>query len=105
MCAVDAGHPLRKYGVACAVSVCEADNEVSRIKEELLLLPREMNAHMSYYRKLAARLTQLQAILAADVGPTVEQLQAAGYVALQGVGRFQPSAEDIASSDVVRSAL
>lgn len=105
MRAVDGGHPLRTYGVACAVSVCEADNEVSRIKEELLLLPKEMNAHLSYYRNLAARLTQLQTLLTADDGPTAEHLQAAGYSVLQGVGRYQPSVEGIVSNAAVRSGV
>jgi len=77
--AVDDGNPLRSYGVARAMAVCEADNEVSRIREELDLLPREMRAHVSYYRRLAARLSKLRAALVPDSEPTAEELQAIGY--------------------------
>lgn len=78
---------------------------MSRIKEELELLPKEMRAHLSYYRRLASRLTQLQTILAADAAPAAEQLAAAGYTQLRGLGRYQPSVESIGSDSAVRSGV
>jgi hypothetical protein len=84
------------------MAVCEAYNEVSRMKEELGLLPKEMQAHMQFYRDLEAKLKQLQAVLAADSTPTLEALQAAGFSVLLGTGRYQP-AELVLSSAAVRS--
>jgi hypothetical protein len=85
------------------MAVCEADNEVSRIKEELRLLPKEMQAHVQFYRDLESKLTQLQTVLAADSTPTLEGLQAAGFSTLLGIGRYQPTAESVLSSAGVRS--
>jgi hypothetical protein len=83
------------------MEVCEADNEVARIKEELEVLPKEMSAHLSHYCKLAAHLQHLQVALAAE--PTAQQLHDAGYTMLQGTGRYQPSSEAVAASAHVRS--
>jgi hypothetical protein len=85
------------------MAVCEADNEVSRIKEELQLLPKEMQAHVQFYRDLKSKLTQLQTVLAADSTPTLEGLHAAGFSMLLGTGRYQPSAESVLSIAGVRS--
>lgn len=85
------------------MSVCEADNEVSRIREELELLPREMRAHVSYYRRLAARLSKLQAALVPDSEPTAEELLAIAYTMLQGQGRYQPAMDDVLARGAVRS--
>lgn len=92
---------MRIYGVARAMEVCEADNEVARIKEELALLPQEMRAYLSYHTGLLQRLQQLQLALAGD--NTAEQLQAAGYTALQGSGRYQPSVQAVELSGSLRS--
>jgi hypothetical protein len=100
-CAVQQGSALRIYGVARAMEVCEADNEVARIKEELALLPQEMRAYVSYHRGLLQRLQQLQLTLAGN--STAQQLQAAGYTALEGAGRYQPNVQDVERSGGVRS--
>ena len=57
--AVQEGQALRRYGVARAIEVCEAANEVARIKEELILLPQEMQAYLSYHRRMLQRLEKL----------------------------------------------
>lgn len=101
--AVDSGHPLRLYGVARAMAVCEADNEVSRIREELVLLPQEMQAHLQYYRGLATRLSQLEARLAPACETSAQDLEAAGYTALQGGGRYQPDTSQLLSDAAARS--
>lgn len=85
------------------MAVCAADNEVSRIKEELLLLPREMRAHVRFYQGLESKLTGLHTVLAADSTPTAEGLRAAGLTMLLGTGRYQPAAESVLSSARVRS--
>jgi hypothetical protein len=65
---------LRVYGVASALELCEADNEVLRIKEELQLLPREMRVHMQYYQELISRQQRLISTLqAAPQGAEVGQ--------------------------------
>lgn len=83
------------------MEVCEADNAVARIKEELVLLPREMQAYVSNHRGLLQRLQQLQLALAGD--STAEQLEAAGYTPLDGTGRYQPSAQSLQSHAGLRS--
>jgi hypothetical protein len=85
------------------MAICEADNEVARIKEELVLLPQEMQAHIRFYRDLEAQLKQLQAAMAADSVPTPEGLVAAGFAVLPGMGRYQPAAADVLASSGVRS--
>lgn len=91
--------------MAIAVSVCEAHNEVARIVEELELLPKEMQAHLSYYRSLETRLTQFANALAAEQGTTSDLLQAVGYTVLQGRGRYQPGVDSIVSDAAVRSGV
>lgn len=41
--------------MAAVLELCEADNQVLRIKEELQLLPREMRAHLRHYQTLIQR--------------------------------------------------
>lgn len=101
-CAVHDSNPLRVYGVARAMAVCEADNEVSRLKEEVQLLPEEMQAHVAYYRKLISRLQQLQDVLS-DAAASAQQLRDAGWCQLGGTGRYQPDIESILASTAVRS--
>lgn len=89
------GAVLRTYGVARAMEVCEADNEVCRIREELQLLPQEMLAYIGYHKALQEKLQQLHSVLtAAD--------STAGYAEL-GAGRYQPSSDSIMSSSSMRS--
>jgi len=85
------------------MAVCEADNEVSRIKEELALLPQEMQAHLQHYRGLATRMAQLEARLAPACESTAEDLRAAGYTTLQGGGRYQPDMNQVLTVAAVRS--
>ncbi|WIA35963.1 hypothetical protein OEZ86_004340 [Tetradesmus obliquus] len=54
-CAAEEGSQLRLYGVARSIALCEADNEVQRIREELELLPREMTAHLCHLQQLLAK--------------------------------------------------
>lgn len=65
-----AGHGrLRRYGVATTLELCEADNQVLRIKEELELLPMEMRAHLRHYQALIQRQEALIcALQAAQAG-------------------------------------
>jgi hypothetical protein len=53
------------------LKVCSAYNEVQRIKEELWLLPREMQAHLQHWESvldLQAKLIDLLLPAAADAG-------------------------------------
>ena len=54
---------IRTYGVAFATRVCEADNEVRRIKEELPQLLQEMRAYTQYWKQLKVRQEQLETAL------------------------------------------
>jgi len=55
--------------VATALELCEADNQVLRIREELQLLPREMQAHLRHYQALIKRQEALiRALQAAQAG-------------------------------------
>lgn len=76
-----AGHGrLRRYGVATALELCEADNQVLRIKEELQLLPREMRSHLQHYQGLIQRQEELIDALklaqTADSNAEAQQLNA-----------------------------
>lgn len=51
------------YGMEVTLKVCEAYNEVQRIKEELQLLPREMEAHLQYWAAVIDKQDALIAIL------------------------------------------
>ncbi|WIA22063.1 hypothetical protein OEZ85_004408 [Tetradesmus obliquus] len=98
-CAAEEGSQLRLYGVARSIALCEADNEVQRIREELELLPREMTAHLRYLQQLLAKQGDVEAALLAAQRLPADQcdaaassLVAAGYGQLAGQGRYQPSA-------------
>jgi hypothetical protein len=93
------------YGVARSIALCEADNEVQRIKEELELLPREMSAHLQHLQQLLAQQEGIEAaLLAAQQSPSSPQLEAAtglaaaGYVQLGGAGRYVPSVVQLVST-------
>lgn len=96
------GNIFRRYGVGRALQLCEADNNVQRIKEELGLLVQEMRAHVSFYRNLMERLEQLEAAMLAPVGGA-SRLEAAGYHMLPGAGRYQPSAQQLVSDPLALS--
>ena len=72
------------YGMELSLQVCDAYNEVERIKEELRLLPREMQAHLQYWLAVIDKQDNLINILeppaAAAVSTTgvAQQLQAGG---------------------------
>lgn len=95
------------------MAVCEADNEVLRIREELQLLPQEMRAHLQYLQQLLATQGGMEAaLLAAQRAPTTQLdaaadgLVAAGYAQLGGMGRYQPSAlQLIGNGQAVSGAL
>lgn len=95
------------------MALCEADNEVQRIREELELLPREMQAHLRYLQQLLAKQGAIEAaLLAAQQAPAgqldvaASNLVAAGYVPLGGQGRYQPSAAQlVGNSQAVSGAL
>jgi hypothetical protein len=107
------GSKLRLYGVARSIALCEADNEVRRIKEELELLPQEMRAHLRYLQQLLATQSNIEAALLAAEQVPAAQLEAAaggvvaaGYVQLGGTGRYQASAVQLLeSSRAVSGAL
>lgn len=67
-----------------ALKVCDAYNEVQRIKEELLLLPREMSAHLQYWEAVLDKQERLVALLSAPASTAeaqqelAQQLHAAG---------------------------
>lgn len=99
------GSKLRLYGVARSITRCKADNEVQRIKEELQLLPREMRAHLQYLQQLLSTQGDIEAALLAaqqtpssEVAAAASSVVAAAYVQLGGVGRYQPSAEQLLSN-------
>ncbi|KAF6253505.1 hypothetical protein COO60DRAFT_1668684 [Scenedesmus sp. NREL 46B-D3] len=111
--AAEEGSKLRLYRVARSIALCEADNEVQRIEEELQLLPLEMQAHLRYLRQLLAKQGEIEAaLLAAQQVPTSQldaaasNLATAGYVQLGGTGRYQPSAVQlVANNQAVSGAL
>jgi hypothetical protein len=59
---------LRTYGVSRALAICEADNEVRRIREEVQLLVREMHAHLRYWEQKVAGQAALEAALQGVAG-------------------------------------
>lgn len=76
---------LQQYGMSVTLAVCEA-YEVQRIKEELALLPREMDAHLQYWQAVVDKQDRLIAVLltpppatAGDVEAAVQQLHAVGF--------------------------
>jgi hypothetical protein len=111
--AAEEGSKLRLYGVARSIALCEADNEVQRIEEELQLLPLEMQAHLQYLQQLLAKQGEIEAALlvaqqvpASQLDVAASNLVAAGYVQLGGTGRCQPSAVQlVADSQAVSGAL
>jgi len=77
---------LQQYGMSVTLAVCEAYNEVQRIKEELALLPREMEAHLQYWQAVVDKQDRLIAMLltpppatAGDVEAAVQQLHSIGF--------------------------
>lgn len=128
----DSADPLRVYGVAKSLELCEADNEVCRLQEELPQLRREMQAHMRYWQHLLERQQQLMEALliaastrrhataaglfdascAAQCASVLGQnMQACGYSvsspgAAQQPGRFLPTpAELLASPGALSGAV
>jgi hypothetical protein len=67
------------YGVARSLELCEADNEVLRLQEELPLLRREMQAHLKYWQQHINRQQQVERVLL-DVGSKVSDAAAAGLL-------------------------
>lgn len=67
-----------------ALKVCDAYNEVQRIKEELQLLPREMLAHLQYWESVIDKQERLVALLSTPASTAeaqqelAQQLHAAG---------------------------
>jgi hypothetical protein len=93
--AIAAGHGrLRRYGVAAALELCEADNQVLRIKEELQLLPREMHAHLRHYQALIQRQEVLINTLQA-AQPTANDAAARQLSAMLQVGPFWPAVQHL----------
>lgn len=70
------------YGMEVTLKVCDAYNEVQRIKEELQLLPREMQAHLQYWTAVIDKQDALIAVLspapAATPTDLAQRLQAGG---------------------------
>jgi hypothetical protein len=65
------GDVVSVYGMEVTFKVCSAYNEVQRIKEELRLLPREMQAHLQHWESVLdqqAKLIDLLLPAAADAG-------------------------------------
>lgn len=73
----DEADPLRVYGVARSLELCEADNEVLRLQEELPLLRREMQAHLKYWQQHISRQQQVEHVLL-DVDGKVHAAATAG---------------------------
>ncbi len=70
------GTALRLYGVSLALQVCEADNTVCRINEELALLVKEMHAHIKYWQALIDKQQRFISVLESALDPhsDVQQL-------------------------------
>jgi hypothetical protein len=90
------------------MAVVEADNEVNRIKEELQLLPKEMRAHITYWKKLLQQQQNLEARLqetvdnsAAGSDTVAAEVRNAGYVPLPGQGRYQPTVQQMLQQPAV----
>ncbi|WIA38925.1 hypothetical protein OEZ86_005078 [Tetradesmus obliquus] len=71
----DDADPLRVYGVARSLEVCEADNEVCRLQEELPLLLKEMKAHLKYWQRQVDQQQQVERVLL-DVASKVRDADA-----------------------------
>ena len=86
------GEVVSVYGMEVTLKVCAAYNEVERIKEELQLLPREMQAHLQYWSAIIDKQQRLINILlppaaaAETTADMVQQLHAGGMQ----VGMFHP---------------
>lgn len=67
-----------------ALKVCDAYNEVQRIREELDLLPQEMLAHLRYWESVLDKQERLVALLSTPVSSAeaqqrlAQELHAAG---------------------------
>ena len=78
------GEVVSVYGMEVTLKVCDAYNEVARIKEELVLLPREMQAHLQYWSAVIDKQERLINILlpsaaaAMSTADVVQQLHAGG---------------------------
>jgi hypothetical protein len=78
------GEVVSVYGMEVTLKVCAAYNEVERIKEELQLLPREMQAHLQYWSAIIDKQQRLINILlppastAESTADMVQQLHAGG---------------------------
>jgi hypothetical protein len=75
------------YGVARSLELCEADNEVLRLREELPLLRREMQAHLKYWRQCIDRQHQVERVLL-DVSNKVKDAIAAGLFNEERVAEY-----------------
>lgn len=73
--------------MAAALELCEADNQVLRIREELQLLPREMRAHLRHYQTLIQRQEELIQTLQ-QVQPGTDDAAAQQLAAILQVGPF-----------------
>lgn len=93
-----AGSLFHCIGVARSLQLCEADNKVSRLTEELQLLEGEMRACITYYERLIIKLQALERGLQAG-----SDLVAAGFTVLAGTGRYQPSPEQLLADPLARS--
>jgi hypothetical protein len=83
----DEADPLRVYGVARSLELCEADNEVLRLQEELPLLRREMQAHLKYWQQYISRQQQVERVLL-DVSGKVNDAVAAGLFNEERVAEY-----------------
>jgi hypothetical protein len=78
------GEVVQVYGMKKTLEICDAYNEVQRIKEELALLPREMRAQLQYWEAVMDKQDRLIALLQVPAsGPSTvadlaQQLQASG---------------------------
>lgn len=90
---------LRLYGVAKALAVCDAANEVERIEEEVVLLIQEMGAYVRFYE----RLVQQQQELLNALAPTADVAGVSFLMRYGTPGHYHPSRELVVADAAVRS--
>lgn len=76
---------VQVYGMQHALKVCDAYNEVQRLKEELQLLPQEMLAHLQYWESVLDKQERLVALLSTRVSSAEAQQQLAQQLHAAGL--------------------
>lgn len=90
---------LRLHGVAKALAVCDAANEVQRIEEEQVLLLKEMGAYVRFYECLM----QQQELMLQALANGADAASLASHMRSRTPGHYHPSPARVAADAAVRS--